>query len=131
MRKARQGDLVFVSSDVVGAVPRPRMSAYTTSKYALEAWVMVLQSELEGTGVRASVVRPGPTQTGHADGWDPDEMASMFTEWNERRVMRHWGLLTAEDVAAAIATVISAPDHVHLRLVDVAPAVPRVGEFVG
>jgi short-subunit dehydrogenase len=34
------GDLVFISSKV-------------------EAWVAVLQAELEGTGVRASVVRPG------------------------------------------------------------------------
>ncbi|MDO3333892.1 SDR family NAD(P)-dependent oxidoreductase [Mycobacteroides abscessus] len=126
MRDAGSGDLVFVSSDVVGGPARPGMSAYTASKYALEGWVSVLQEELEGTGVRASVVRPGPTLTNHADGWDPDEMAAMFGEWFERGIVREWNLLQPEDVADAIATVVRAPAHVHLKFIEVMPATPKV-----
>ena len=37
------------------------MGAYTASKWGLEGLVSSLQMELEGTGVRASVVRPGST----------------------------------------------------------------------
>lgn len=63
------------------------------------------------------MVQPQPlTLTNHAGGWDPGEMALMFAEWNERRVIP----LTPEDVAAAIADVIDAPDHVRFRLIDLA-----------
>ena len=71
MVERRRGDLVFVTSDVV-AHPRPRMAAYVASKWGLEGFVTALQMELEGTGVRAVIVRPGPTLTGMGMDWDPD-----------------------------------------------------------
>lgn len=130
MRDAGGGDLVYMSSDVVQGIPRPWMSAYTASKHALEGWVSVLQAELEGTGVRASIIRPGPTQTNHADGWDPDAMTAMFNVWTDRGVVRHWSLLEPWDVAAAVAAVIDAPRHVHLRLIEIMPTVPRAEAVV-
>ncbi len=36
------------------------MSAYAAGKWGLEGMAQAMQMELEGTGVRASVVRPGP-----------------------------------------------------------------------
>lgn len=126
MREAGTGDLVFVSSDVVGGRARPGMSAYTASKHALEGWISVLHAELEGTGIRASIVRPGPTLTNHAEGWDPDEMTTMFGEWFDKGIVREWHLLQPEDVAATIGTVVRAPAHVHLKLIEVMPATPRV-----
>lgn len=118
------GDVVLVSSEIVGAAPRPRMAPYSASKHALEAWAAVLQAELEGTGVRASVVRPGATVTDQAADWDPDVMAEMFGMWERRGVVSHWGLLQPDDVAAAVLTVVSAPPHVHLRLLEVLPTAP-------
>ena len=41
------------------------------------------------------------------------------------------GIVSADDVAMAIAAVFGAPDHEHLRLVDVAPSVSRAGGAVG
>jgi NADP-dependent 3-hydroxy acid dehydrogenase YdfG len=61
------GDLVFVSSGAVGRRPRPRIPVYSAPRYALEAWVAVLRAELEGTGVRVSVVR------------QPDEVVRVVT----------------------------------------------------
>jgi NADP-dependent 3-hydroxy acid dehydrogenase YdfG len=46
MVKAGSGDLIFVSPDVIGEPAR-----------ALRAWVDVVRAELEGTGVRSSIVR--------------------------------------------------------------------------
>ena len=46
---------------------RPHMGAYGAAKAALVAMVTNLQMELEGTGVRASIVHPGPTKT--SMGW--------------------------------------------------------------
>lgn len=62
----RRGDLIFVGSDV-GLRQRPHMGAYGAAKAGLAAMVTNLQMELEGTGVRASIVHPGPTLTGM--GW--------------------------------------------------------------
>ena len=70
MVERRRGDLVFVTSDVV-AHPRPRMSAYVASKWGLEGFVTALQMELEGTGVRAVIVRPGPDADRHGHGLGP------------------------------------------------------------
>jgi short-subunit dehydrogenase len=97
------GDLIFISSEVVGAVPRPRMAAYSASKHALEAWVAVLQAELEGTGVRVSIVRPGPTVTSYASDWNDTELQEMLEVWQRGGIM-------------------------HLRLVEVVPSVPRTVE---
>lgn len=122
------GDLVFVSSEVVDAVPRPRVAAYSASKHALEAWVAVLQAELEGTGVRASVVRPGHTATNHANDWNAAELQEMLDIWQRDGVMRHWNLLEPDDVARVVSSVISCPERMHLRLVEVVPSAPRTVE---
>ncbi|MEO6793074.1 MAG: SDR family oxidoreductase, partial [Mycobacterium sp.] len=58
----RRGDVIFVGSDVA-LQQRPHMGAYGAAKAALVAMVNNLQMELEGTGVRASIVHPGPTMT--------------------------------------------------------------------
>ena len=60
MVERRHGDFVFVSSDVAVRA-RPFMSSYAAGKWGLEGMADALQIELEGTGVRASIVRPGPT----------------------------------------------------------------------
>jgi NAD(P)-dependent dehydrogenase (short-subunit alcohol dehydrogenase family) len=123
MVERRRGDLVFVTSDVV-AHPRPRMSAYVTSKWALEGFVTALQMELEGTGVRAVIVRPGPTQTGMGTDWDPDVTAEVITEWVHWGLARHSALLRPDGVALAIAHAVAAPRGTHLSVVEVQPEAP-------
>ncbi len=68
MVERRRGDIVFVTSDVV-RVPRTYMAAYVTSKNALEGLARAMQMELEGTGVRVSIVRPGPSTTEQGTTW--------------------------------------------------------------
>ncbi len=119
------GDLIFISSEVVNAPPRPYMSAYSASKHALEAWISVLHCELEGTGVRASVIRPGHTVTGYASDWTENEITPMVSAWNRFGVLRHLEMLQADDVAHVLQTVLEFPSHVHLRLVEVQPTIPR------
>ena len=92
MVERQRGDFVFVTSDVV-AHPRPRMSAYVASKWGLEGFVTALQMELEGTGVRAIVVRPGPTQTGMGMDWDPGITGEVITEWARWGLARHSAFL--------------------------------------
>ena len=98
MVERRRGDLIFVTSDVV-AHPRPRMSAYVASKWGLEGFVTALQMELEGTGVRAVIVRPGPTLTGMGMDWDPDVTGEVLAEWARWGLARHSAFLRPEGVA--------------------------------
>ena len=72
MLERQRGDLIFVGSDVA-LRQRPHMGAYGAAKAALVAMVTNLQMELEGTGVRASIVHPGPTKT--VDGLEPARRA--------------------------------------------------------
>jgi NAD(P)-dependent dehydrogenase (short-subunit alcohol dehydrogenase family) len=119
----RRGDLIFVTSDVV-AHPRPRMSAYVASKWGLEGFVTALQMELEGTGVRAVIVRPGPTLTGMGRDWDPDVTGELLAEWTRWGLVRHFGLLSPDGVASAIAHAVAAPRGTHLSVVEVQPEAP-------
>jgi NADP-dependent 3-hydroxy acid dehydrogenase YdfG len=123
MIERRRGDLVFVSSDTVVRA-RPFMAAYSSGKWGLEGMVSSLQMELEGTGVRASVVRPGPTWSEMGSDWDADEAGFVLTQWVRFGLARHPHFMKASAVADAIATVVSAPRGVHLSLVEVNPEAP-------
>jgi len=118
-----RGDLLFVTSDVV-VHPRPRMSAYVASKWGLEGFVTALQMELEGTGVRAIMVRPGPTITGMGAEFDPDETVAVLEEWTRWGLVRHGGFLQPEGVALAIAHAVAAPRGMHLSVLEVQPEAP-------
>lgn len=118
-----RGDIVFVSSDVALRA-RPFMAGYTASKAGLEGLADALQMELEGTGVRASVVRPGPTWSEMGMDWDADAAAFVLNQWVKWGHARHSHFLKARAIADAITTVVSAPRGVHLSLVEVNPEAP-------
>lgn len=119
----RRGDIVFVSSDVA-LRPRPLMGGYSATKSALEGLVGSLQMELEGTGVRASVVRPGPTWSEMGMDWEPEAAATVLNEWIKWGHARHSHFLKARAIADAITTVVIAPRGVHISPVDVNPEAP-------
>lgn len=123
MTARRRGDVVLIGSDVVPA-PRPRMGAYVPSKAAIEAMAQAMRMELEGTGVRVSVVRPGQTATAMGTQWDEQTTAAVLEDWVRWGFARHPYFLRASDLADAITTVVSAPRGVHLTLVEVEPEAP-------
>ncbi len=123
MQERRRGDIVFVSSDTT-VRPRPFMAAYSSAKWGLEGLVASLQLELEGSGVRASVVRPGPTWSEMGSDWDPDEAAFVLNQWVRFGLARHPHFMKPAAIADAIATIVSAPRGVHLNLVEVSPEAP-------
>jgi NADP-dependent 3-hydroxy acid dehydrogenase YdfG len=121
---ARQrGDVVFVSSDVIRA-PRPQMGAYVAAKNAVDGMARAMQMELEGTGVRVSVVRPGPTLTGMGMRWDPATLEAVLDEWARWGLVRHMNLLDPADVAAAVTAIVSTPRGAHITLLEIEPEAP-------
>lgn len=124
------GDLVFVSSENAVA-PRPFQPGYTASKWGLEGLARTLKLECEGTGIRATIVRPGPTfPTGFADGWDPATVKRVVRTWSRLGLQRHLRGLPAESVAQAVVAVVSAPPGTQFDVVQLGPEAPpelRIG----
>lgn len=123
LRERRRGDLVFVTS-LNAVVPRTLQLGYTASKAGLEAMVRVLQMELEGSGVRATIVRPGASKTEFGWDWDPALLQRILASWKHWGVLRHHRYLTPEAIANAVLTVVTAPPGTHLDLVQVNPEGP-------
>lgn len=119
-----KGDLVFISSENA-VVARTYQAGYTATKRAIEGMVAVLRMELEGTGIRSTVVRPGPTQSEFGHAWSPDLLRKILDSWKYWGVQRHFGYLPATSVASAVLSVVSAPPGTHLTLVEVMPEGPR------
>ena len=119
-----RGDLVFISS-LNTVLPRTYQSGYTASKMGLEGVVRTLQMELEGTGVRATTVRPGPTGTAFGDSWLGLLANKLLASWRYWGVMRQIAWMPAESVANAVVAVVTAPRGTHLDLVEVVPENPK------
>lgn len=62
MKKRGKGRIVFVSS-VLGFVAMDKRGAYNSSKFATEGLADTWRMELNGTGVKVSLVEPGPIAT--------------------------------------------------------------------
>jgi len=120
------GDICFVTS-LNAVLPRPFQLGYTASKAGLEAAVRTLQMELEGTGVRATIVRPGPAATEMGHDWDPKLQQELLTVWQRWGILRHLNFMPPEQVADAVVAVVTAPKGVHLDLVQINPAKPPAG----
>jgi NADP-dependent 3-hydroxy acid dehydrogenase YdfG len=119
----RRGDVVFVSSDVAGRA-RPFVSGYTASKWGLEGMAHAMQMELEGTGVRASIVRPGPTRSELGTDWSAEDLEFLIEKWLAWGHARHPRTLRPSVIADAILSVVSAPRGVHIGAIDVSPEAP-------
>jgi NADP-dependent 3-hydroxy acid dehydrogenase YdfG len=123
MVKRRRGDIVFIGSDVVRA-PRPRVGAYVPAKSGVESLGRTMQMELEGTGVRASIVRPGPTSTAMGMDFEESKVGPPLDDWVRWGFARHPYFLRPSDIAAAVHTAVSVPRGVNLTLIEVEPEAP-------
>jgi NAD(P)-dependent dehydrogenase (short-subunit alcohol dehydrogenase family) len=54
---------IIQNSSVLGLIALPYRGAYNTSKFALEGLTDTLRLELRGTGIRVSLIEPGPIES--------------------------------------------------------------------
>lgn len=123
MLARQRGDIVVISSDVVDQ-PRPLIGGYVSSKWAAEGLARTLQMELEGTGVRASIVRPGPTATEISAGWEMSDALEVVEAGKRFGSLRHFGWLHPSAIAQTVTHVVSAPRGIHIPLSHVTPEAP-------
>ncbi len=123
MVNRQRGDVIFVGSDVA-LRQRPHMGGYGAAKAGLVAMVTNLQMELEGTGVRASVVHPGPTMTSMGWGLSPESIAPALEDWAKWGQARHNYFLRPDDLARAITFVAETPRGGFITSMEIQPEAP-------
>lgn len=123
MVERRRGDVIFVGSDVA-LRQRPHMGAYGAAKAALVAMVTNFQMELEGTGVRASIVHPGPTKTSMGWSLPAESIGPALEDWAKWGQARHDYFLRASDLARAIAFVAETPRGGFVSSMELQPEAP-------
>lgn len=123
MVERRRGDVIFVGSDV-SLRQRPHMGAYGAAKAGLLAMVNNLQMELEGTGVRASIVHPGPTRTSMGWSLPAEKIGPALEDWAKWGQARHDYFLRAADLARAITFVAETPRGGFIANLEIQPEAP-------
>jgi len=103
--KARGEGIVILVGSVAGRRAFPGNGAYSASKYGLRGLHEVLLEEVRGTGVRATLLEPGATDTPLWDPLDPDARPDLPSRAD---------MLRAEDVAAAVVFVATRPATVQI-----------------
>lgn len=91
-------------------------AAYAASKWGLRAVHEVIATELAGSGVRTTLVSPGPVNTEIWDAIDPDR---------QRGFTRRADMLHADDVADAVCYAVTRPPRVDVSEIRLLPAVYR------
>jgi NADP-dependent 3-hydroxy acid dehydrogenase YdfG len=104
MRARRSGHIVTIGS-IADRRALPENAAYAASKFGLRGLHEVLRAELRGSGVRATLVSPGPVDTPLWDAVDPDRRPG-FTP----RAM----MLSPGAVADAVLYVLAQPANVNV-----------------
>jgi NADP-dependent 3-hydroxy acid dehydrogenase YdfG len=99
MRRRGAGHIVTVGS-IADRTTFPGNAAYAASKHGLRALHEVLRAELLASGIRVSLVSPGPVDTELWDSVDPDGREG-FTPRAR--------MLTPDAVADAVRYVVTAP----------------------
>ena len=111
MRKGSGGLVVTVGS-IADHNGFPGNAAYAAAKYGVRGLHETLLAEHRGTGVRFTLVSPGPTDTAAWDVVDPDSREG-FTQ--RARMLR------PGDVAAAIVFAATRPPHVQVDWLRLGP----------
>jgi len=104
MRSRNSGHVVTIGS-IADHRAFPENAAYAASKYGSRGLHEVLREELRGSGVRFTLVSPGPVDTGMWDDVNPDERPG-FTKRAD--------MLSAGAVADAVCYAVTRPGNVNV-----------------
>jgi NAD(P)-dependent dehydrogenase (short-subunit alcohol dehydrogenase family) len=111
MARAGRGTFIHLGS-VADHVGFPGNAAYAASKYGLRGLHESLAAEYRGSGVRLTLVSPGPTDTDVWTPFDPDARPDLPNRAD---------MLRAVDVAEAIAFVATRPARVQVDWLQLGP----------
>ena len=114
MLERQTGHVVFVSSVAGRRVPHAHGTVYSATKHAITAVAEGLRQDMDGQGIRVTIVEPGLVRT--------EFPKSSFTDAAEYYANKAYVPLEAEDVAAAISHAINLPTSVSVNKVLLRPS---------
>jgi hypothetical protein len=103
------GGHVFMISSLAGSNPIAGMSAYCASKAALDHLAACLMLEVRQQGVKVTTIAPGSVDTSFG---------------GDRAADGSW-MLTAEDIAATIVSLLAMRDEAHASRIEMRPSRPQ------
>lgn len=112
MHGAGRGAFISIGS-VVDHTAFSENAAYAAAKFGLRGLHETLRAEYRGSGVRLTLISPGPTDTSAWDPVDPDQREGFI---------RRRDMLRPDDVADAILFVATRPPHVSIDWLRLGPA---------
>jgi NADP-dependent 3-hydroxy acid dehydrogenase YdfG len=111
LRERGMGHVVTIGS-VVDHHPYAGNAAYGASKYGVRGLHEILQAELQGSGIRTTLVSPGPTDTRLWDPLDPDGRDDLPARGS---------MLAPLDVANAVVYAVTQPPRVNVEWLRIMP----------
>jgi NAD(P)-dependent dehydrogenase (short-subunit alcohol dehydrogenase family) len=113
MRAAGRGGCFIWVGSVADHLGLPENAAYAASKYGLRGLHETLLAEHRGSGVRLTLISPGPTDTAMWDPYDPDHREGFPPRAR---------MLRPADVADAVLFVATRPPHVLIDWLRLGPS---------
>jgi len=110
--RQRGGGLLITIGSVADHRAFPENTIYSTTKFGVRGLHEMLALEYRGTGVRCTLVSPGPTDTPIWDAVDPE---------NRRGTVPRRSMLKPEDVAEAVLFIATRPARVHVEWLRMLP----------
>jgi len=112
LRAAGRGVVVHIGS-IADHAALPGNAAYAASKFGLRGLHETLQAEYAGSGVRFTLVSPGPTDTTLWDEVNPDAREGFIPRAR---------MLRPDDVAEAVCFAATRPPNVRVDTIRLGPA---------
>lgn len=107
-----RGHLVTIGS-VSDHIAFPGSAAYAASKFGVRGMHEVIRQETAKSGVRTTLISPGPVDTEIWDAVDPDNKPG-FTKRKD--------MMRAEDIAAAVVYAVTQPERVAVTEIRLFPS---------
>ncbi len=119
------GDILFVAS-LAAVNPWPFHLPYASANAGVEHAARTLRLELEGTGIRVTMLRCGETAgtdfSTREQGSERFDAAQRY--WFDHGLLRHTGLMMPDMVADAVLTAVTLPEPYQLGMLEVTPTAP-------
>ena len=105
--KAQQSGDILVTSSISGFIDIHWEPIYSASKHAIQGFVHTLRRQVAKDGIRVGAIAPGAVANELWGFSDPTEI--------EKVAIKERSYLRSEDVARAVAFMLSQPPHVTIR----------------
>lgn len=114
MKKRGSGHIVTIGS-IADRFGSPENGAYSAAKFGLRGMHEVLRAELRGSGVRSTLISPGPVDTTI---WDPH----LESDEGVGRFPSRSGMLRPQTIADAVVFVLALPSSANVDELRISPA---------